>query len=165
MAKYPNNKKENPAEFEDVYAGPGMMDEIGGPEDIDPQETSEEEAPPVPEDLKGPDSATFMMVYAGPSFMDRGFTPPPQPGPMECVYAGPDYFENKQPAGFFVSEMPEPETKKCPFCGSDAPLFANFCPQCGKPFPDDVCRRCGAQLAEGAKFCPECGTPRETETV
>ena len=38
---YPRNKNDDPAEFEDVYAGPGMMNEIDVEDPAEPEEAGE----------------------------------------------------------------------------------------------------------------------------
>ena len=142
---YPDNKKrpfwqrkkEDPAEFEEVYAGPdffeGKRRPTGDPEDA-------------------PEPPMIEAVYAGPEFFerepeepdlpeqeppsapapeeDREFPPPPPP--MMCVYAGPDYFSGKKPIGVFVPATPRDENKKtCPSCGTPAEKNAKFCTECG----------------------------------
>ena len=144
---YPDNKKrpfwqrkkEDPAEFEEVYAGPDFFEGRGKP-------TGD------PEDA--PEPSMIEAVYAGPEFFerepeepdlpeqeppsapapeeDRVVPPPPPPPPMMCVYAGPDYFSGKKPVGVFVPVTPRDENKKtCPSCGTPAEKNAKFCTECG----------------------------------
>lgn len=55
--------------------------------------------------------------------------------------------------------------KYCSFCGAHLEDGIRFCPECGKPVPEESgtstrhCRKCGAALNEGEKFCAVCGTP------
>ena len=97
MASYPKNKKDDPAEFEDVYAGPGMW---SGEEPDDPEEVKEEvgkdPVPPEPE---------FVCVYAGPEYF--GFKeeePEPEPEDADTVP------EESEPS----PEPDMPEDKKSP---------------------------------------------------
>ena len=94
--QYPDNKKEeDPSEFEDVYAGPGMMGETGyndpeAPEDPDEPEEPEgpEEPGPVrPQTTSRPKRTVTGKVYAGPGMMGGGiYDPEPE---YRSVYAGP----------------------------------------------------------------------------
>ena len=142
---YPDNKKrpfwqrkkEDPAEFEEVYAGPDFFEGRGKP-------TGD------PEDA--PEPSMIEAVYAGPEFFERepeepdlpeqeppsapapeeDREGPPPPPPMMCVYAGPDYFSGKKPVGVFVPVTPRDEKKKtCPSCGTPAEKNAKFCTECG----------------------------------
>lgn len=142
---YPDNKKrpfwqrkkEDPAEFEEVYAGPDFFEGRGKPTG-DPEDAPE---PPMIE-----------AVYDGPEFFERepeepdlpeqeppsapapeeDREVPPPPPPMMCVYAGPDYFSGKKPVGVFVPVTPRDENKKtCPSCGTPAEKNAKFCTECG----------------------------------
>jgi len=62
----------------------------------------------------------------------------------------------------------------CPHCMFDAPVGAAFCPNCGKPIPQqppeesinaaptsnpNKCVSCGFLLPVSATFCTECGKP------
>lgn len=58
------------------------------------------------------------------------------------------------PAGDAASQ---PKVKKCCGCGTELPVAAKFCFQCGQP-QELVCPNCGKELSAGAKFCLECGT-------
>jgi hypothetical protein len=89
---YPNNKKDDPAEFEDVYAGPGMWSG---------------EEPDDPEDIEEPEENEEMKKKNNLSRNEKEFA---------CVYAGPEYFgikdepeEDKNP-----EEEKEPEEEKAP---------------------------------------------------
>lgn len=142
---YPDNKKrpfwqrkkEDPAEFEEVYAGPDFFEGRGKP-------TGD------PEDA--PEPSMIEAVYDGPEFFERepeepdlpeqeppsapapeeDREGPPPPPPMMCVYAGPDYFSGKKPVGVFVPVTPRDENKKtCPSCGTPAEKNAKFCTECG----------------------------------
>ena len=175
MARYPKNKDNDPAEFEDVYAGPGMMDEIGGEE-----EPVEEEKPA---DEEGRNAKEFECVYAGPEYFEkeepkiRIVPDPPKPfegayagpPPMEqfkAVYAGPQfmmaYAGPQMNNGGAFAPVPQPQTetkKKCGSCGAEMPLSAKFCGKCGAKFKEsEFCPGCGAKIIEGSKFCHECGT-------
>lgn len=48
------------------------------------------------------------------------------------------------------------ESKKCIACGTEIPIDAKFCPQCGVDNSVIVCE-CGNKLEPGTKFCPHCG--------
>ncbi len=183
MASYPNNKKDDPAEFEDVYAGPGMMDEIGrgiAPEEEDPATEKGSEEDRVPE---------FECVYAGPDYFgeeeqdieieepeepekkqdippeafarifdDRSNKPPvaPPPPPPEqfmAVYAGPQY----------MMAYAGPQMNNG---GAFAPVpqpqpeMKKKCELCGAEMPLSAkfCGKCGSKFKE-LKFCPGCGHP------
>lgn len=88
MAKYPNNKNGDPAEFEDVYAGPGMFDE---PEDDSPKEPESTDEPMPEPDM--PKDQIKKDIPKEPEFT--------------CVYAGPDFFGVKE-------EEPDPDTEPEP---------------------------------------------------
>ncbi|WP_316157230.1 adenylate/guanylate cyclase domain-containing protein [Cupriavidus sp. BIC8F] len=47
---------------------------------------------------------------------------------------------------------------QCTRCGSENPIGANFCQQCGRPLIRQ-CRRCGYAVPPGARFCSSCGEP------
>lgn len=168
MGKYPNNKNGDPAEFEDVYAGPGMW---SGEE---PEEPEEPEKPEEPE---------FRCVYAGPDFFgvdtepeetempdpDNGAAfenvyPQPQPNQFMAVYAGPQYmmaYAGPQPnMGAYAPPQMTEQKKKCDNCGAKMPLTAKFCGKCGNKFKvQKYCPSCGMPLIdEDGKFCTECGT-------
>lgn len=91
--QYPDNKKDkDPNEFEDVYAGPGMMGEIGyndpeAPEDPEePEEPKPAERPARPQVTGRPKRTVTGKVYAGPGMMGGGYDPEPE---YRAVYAGP----------------------------------------------------------------------------
>ena len=176
MAAYPKNKNDDPSEFEDVYAGPGMMDEL---DPTDPDEPETEAAPaPEPERSKEPDISEF-----------------------ECVYAGPEYFEAEKPDIIIADESapeeektPEPEQKKPEF--PPEALKAMFDDRSNKLYeavyagpqfmmayagpqmnnngafigmmsvmntqqPEEKkkkCELCGAEMPVSAKFCGKCGS-------
>ena len=97
--KYPGNRDDDVNEFEDVYAGPGMMGETGyndpdAPED--PEEPEEPEKPEKPEPAEKPVKPQMKnrpkrtitgKVYAGPGMMGGDvYDPEPE---YRSVYAGP----------------------------------------------------------------------------
>ena len=97
--KYPDNRDDDSRDFEDVYAGPGMMGETGyndpdTPED--PEEPEEPEKPEEPEPAEKPVKPRVMnrprrtitgKVYAGPGMMGGdAYDPEPE---YRSVYAGP----------------------------------------------------------------------------
>lgn len=108
---YPANytEPEEPDEdtlTEDVYNGPGMM----GFGDEEPEEADEPEEPEEPEE---PDpfekDVPMAPVYAGPEFFEereRRFKS--RRKAMECVYAGPDYFAGRAPRTGRVYAAPPP---------------------------------------------------------
>src|SRR5438067_10975509 len=51
----------------------------------------------------------------------------------------------------------------CPACGTDVPVGAKFCLECGSP-QHAACSSCAASLPVNAKFCGQCGTPVSTAT-
>ncbi len=58
--------------------------------------------------------------------------------------------------------MVQEQTKKCPKCGSNVPVSAKFCPNCGYDFSSEdtmTCPYCGAKIPKNSKFCPNCGKP------
>lgn len=173
MAAYPNNKKGDPAEFEDVYAGPGMMDEINGEAPDEPEEIKE----PAPETEKPrePDMNEFACVYAGPDYF--GFSDDPDTVPEE----------DKEP-----EEEPKPEEEKKPelppeafknmfddraykpyqavyagpqfmmaYAGpqmnNNAGGFIGMMPQQPPEEKKKKCESCGAEMPDRAKFCGKCG--------
>ena len=96
---------------------------------------------PAEEDNDLPDAPGPMeCVYAGPDMMG----PPPEM--MMCVYAGPDYFSGvtREPAG-----APAPEETGRPAPERPRPDSGKYC----------LCLSCGTPLSENAKFCHECGAP------
>ncbi|MBQ2030995.1 MAG: zinc ribbon domain-containing protein [Lachnospiraceae bacterium] len=158
----------------DVYAGPGMMDEIGYEEEpevteseaeeteAEATETEETEAEateaeaPVPEEEK-----TESEV---PEPEEEPKVPRPSrdqfdPRNMMAVYAGPEYWSPKpqnQPAMVFVYAGPAQMQN---YRGG----FMN--PQPAPEQPDEplekksFCPECGGLLQQGFRFCPFCGTP------
>ncbi len=70
---------------------------------------------------------------------------------MLLVYAGPEYFANRQSEGVFIDDFGkfnsppadagEPDTPvaenqvKCPTCGNVYSKESPFCPECGMPRP------------------------------
>ena len=61
--------------------------------------------------------------------------------------------------------------KKCPNCGSDVPVDALFCNQCGSKIekeaePEAVkqCPNCGKDLTSDSVFCSNCGCKITNET-
>jgi membrane protease subunit (stomatin/prohibitin family) len=52
-------------------------------------------------------------------------------------------------------------TVPCPQCGEKVAEGAKFCPNCGSAMnaPKKKCANCGAEVALNVKFCPECGKP------
>ena len=103
--KYPFNKTDK-NDYEEVYAGPEYFARSA-------PDSPEEDAPLPEEDEENAKTQKFIP-------------PPPQ---MMAVYAGPDFFSGKQPAGAYV---PLPDNKK-------------------------RCRNCGALTEESFKFCSNCG--------
>lgn len=101
MAFYPNNKKDDPAEFEDVYAGPGMMDEIDTPEGPE----QEPEAPISPKKRPDPDRGPIRCVYAGPEYFAKRNHP--EEPVFEAVYAGPDMMDGTESPD--DPDSPEPD--------------------------------------------------------
>ena len=158
----------------DVYAGPGMMAEIGYEEEpevteseaeeteAEATETEETEAEateaeaPVPEEEK-----TESEV---PEPEEEPKVPRPSrdqfdPRNMMAVYAGPEYWSPKpqnQPAMMFVYAGPAQMQN---YRGG----FMN--PQPAPEQPDEplekksFCPECGGLLQQGFRFCPFCGTP------
>jgi class 3 adenylate cyclase/pimeloyl-ACP methyl ester carboxylesterase len=53
---------------------------------------------------------------------------------------------------------------KCPRCQHDAPLDAEFCPECGGSLLV-VCRHCNTLNAPAYKFCKKCGQPLTSAAV
>ena len=56
------------------------------------------------------------------------------------------------------------QIKHCTQCSTEAPASAQFCAQCGTPFPlaspepsPFVCEQCETPLPGGSRFCPGCG--------
>jgi hypothetical protein len=47
--------------------------------------------------------------------------------------------------------------KICPFCKSNIPEDARFCPECGKKINPPTCPSCGAEILGEASFCHKCG--------
>ncbi|MBP5489560.1 MAG: zinc ribbon domain-containing protein [Lachnospiraceae bacterium] len=146
----------------DVYAGPGMMDEIGyevdpeepeEPEESDPEateteatdpeateiETTENEEP-EPEEEKI-DPRTMVAVYAGPDYWAMQSQNRPT---MMFVYAGP-----AQMQGFRADMMPKPEDPENSGETSGAMMGSKLM----------FCKECGSKVEPGFRFCPFCATP------
>jgi len=56
----------------------------------------------------------------------------------------------------------QPKDKRCPSCGIDVPVHAQFCYNCGTPIsskvvPKKMCTSCGCRIPVAAQFCPYCG--------
>ena len=185
MARYPRNKKDDPAEFEDVYAGPGMW---SGEEPDDPEEAEEvNNKKPVPDDSE------FVCVYAGPEYF--GFKeeePEPEPEDADTVpeEAEPSA-ESDVPEEKKKSEMPPEAIKNTIYDNSSKPyegvyagpppmeqfkavyagpqfMMAYAGPQMNNggafaPAPQPQtemkkkCESCGAEMPLSAKFCSKCG--------
>jgi hypothetical protein len=60
--------------------------------------------------------------------------------------------------------------KSCGGCGKVVPVNVNYCPDCGKKFPEEeyqpettigeirvICSRCKAENEIGARYCVDCG--------
>lgn len=147
---YPDNKKrpfwqrkkEDPAEFEEVYAGPDFFEGRGKP-------TGD------PEDA--PEPSMIEAVYDGPEFFERepeepdlpeqeppsapspeeGREVPPPPPPMMCVYAGPDYFAGRRTPSPAPAANQDGKKRYCPDCGTPAEKGDNFCRACGAGLSHD----------------------------
>ncbi|MEM2570667.1 MAG: zinc-ribbon domain-containing protein, partial [Thermoproteota archaeon] len=53
----------------------------------------------------------------------------------------------------------QPGAISCPKCGTQNPVTARFCMNCGSPLQATInCPQCGSQIPAGAKFCMNCGT-------
>ena len=132
--KYPwfksifGKKPRNPVEG--VYAGPAQMNPnprpgmgkvYAGPK---PPEKEPEKADD-PEDVNAIED-----VYAGPEYF--GVTDEPEDAPVECVYAGPEMWED-QPV---LPEGSRAEAPRCPSCNEPVPENTRFCPNCGAPLKD-----------------------------
>ena len=158
----------------DVYAGPGMMDEIGYEEEpevteseaeeteAEATETEETEAEateaeaPVPEEEK-----TESEV---PEPEEEPKVPRPSrdqfdPRNMMAVYAGPEYWSPKpqnQPAMVFVYAGPAQMQNYRGGCMNRQPAPE----QPDEPLEKkSFCPECGGLLQQGFRFCPFCGTP------
>ena len=50
---------------------------------------------------------------------------------------------------------------RCPVCGFESPVHAQFCRNCGTKLeatsPRAFCTHCGSQVSPGAQFCSQCG--------
>jgi predicted amidophosphoribosyltransferase len=47
---------------------------------------------------------------------------------------------------------------RCPECGAELPIEANFCLVCGKKLGEKLaCPKCNYKLPPGSKFCTNCG--------
>lgn len=67
--------------------------------------------------------------------------------------------------------------KKCPNCGKETDVNAQFCMNCGTKFENiptqditeepvqKTCKNCGAIMAEGSMFCSKCGAKYEEEAA
>ena len=60
------------------------------------------------------------------------------------------------------AQQPAMRMMVCSNCGSQSPVSANFCLQCGQPLKptktgNKFCSKCGAELSNNSKFCSECG--------
>ena len=94
--KYPGNRDDDVNEFEDVYAGPGMMGETGYNDPDAPENPEEPEKPVEPEPAEKPVKPQMKnrpkrtitgKVYAGPGMMGGDvYDPEPE---YRSVYAGP----------------------------------------------------------------------------
>jgi membrane protease subunit (stomatin/prohibitin family) len=52
----------------------------------------------------------------------------------------------------------------CTACGTEVPIEAKFCLQCGRKLGTmDHCPHCNAELIPGSRFCGECGRPVQKE--
>ena len=158
----------------DVYAGPGMMDEIGYEEEpevteseaeeteAEATETEETEAEateaeaPVPEEEK-----TESEV---PEPEEEPKVPRPSrdqldPRNMKAVSAGPDYWSPKPQQEFRMMFVYAGPAQMQNYRGG----FMN--PQPAPEQPDEplekksFCPECGGLLQQGFRFCPFCGTP------
>ncbi len=126
----PDNSSEG--EMNDVYAGPEYYERPGIPE------SEPEDAPLPPDEVKEepiPPIPEIQCVYAGPEFFDK------EPEPIMLLYAGPEYFRDKKPTLLFPDEDPKPVDSGfiCPGCGKPAAQNDRFCSNCGMPLqkPDD----------------------------
>ena len=45
-------------------------------------------------------------------------------------------------------------------CGTETPINAKFCPECGESLISKFCIECGFEYKNKEKFCPECGQSR-----
>ena len=165
MAEYPFNKNEDPAEFEDVYAGPEMWDDDVTEEGPEPETKNGEAPEQETKEKHGADPNEFACVYAGPEYFE-GLNKKKKRAPFEGVYAGPRFMavyagpvQTQNLGGFAVQQPQQEKTKKCGSCGADMPLKAKFCGKCGSEFPKiRFCPSCGAEVKDGMRFCTECGT-------
>ena len=177
--EYFRNRQKNGSEMKEVYAGPELFE----PERLEEAEAAEE--PPAGE--KTPEEAPEIKETRKRAFTGRVYAGPP-PRPVECVYAGPEYFhaEPEKPvyAGpEYFGEAPEserPEVQIPPegpiMMAYAGPRFMNggigvMAPAKEEEKPEEkaqepvelapgevICPACGAKVT--GSFCPECGTPR-----
>ena len=119
-------------EIEEVYAGPGMMDELDR------------------EDAEEPEDAVTEGVYAGPQDLQNNQPVMPGPAPMSFVYAGPGGFGGqKVPDGGirFTFREPRPYPENYAVAEEEEPAKPRprearvFCPECGKPWAPGI-RQC-----------------------
>ncbi|MBU4526205.1 MAG: zinc ribbon domain-containing protein [Desulfomicrobium sp.] len=68
---------------------------------------------------------------------------------------------------FTGEKQPKPAPPKfrfCHYCGSDALLNADTCPNCTRILPEDpvFCPKCGHEITHGPAKCPGCGKASNT---
>ena len=129
------------------------MNELPDEPEEEPAEEAEEPKPGKKEKRSRKDVGPIEAVYAGPEYFAP--EPPPvipSPGPQDpsmfmCVYAGPEMMSN--PAGPWrqPGQFGPPVAPEQPEKSDADDKTGLYCPDCGAPW------------LRGAKFCPECGTP------
>ncbi len=172
----PEEPKEEPINL--VYAGPsyfkrpGMDKVYAGPEfykqnmsaaqdkeDTEPEDLEKAGDEDGVEDLKKLDGVEGSDDVPGeelpPPFIERDARE------FMAVYAGPEYFNNRNDGAFTGMGFFEIKKVKCQKCGAEYPETNTVCPECGERTVHEdgriACANCGAHIKPSAKFCENCG--------
>lgn len=72
---------------------------------------------------------------------------------MECVYAGPDFFNQNNQLAVDPNNSGMASTSDYPLNHAESDETVHVCSLCGASVPDE------------SKFCPNCGAPVDSEVI